>query len=134
MATVINTLNDYQKFTQRLAAYNTGVYLFVEGPQIDVQMPWTYPAHALAEEAGEVVGKIAKFVRKSNSWPTAIDVYAAESKLAEDVGKELGDVLYQLSETARHFGFSLQDIADMNVAKLEDRVERGVLIGEGDNR
>ena len=86
---------------------------------------YLYPVLALAEEAGEVAGKVAKYIRKSDT-----DYHT----LREAVGKELGDVLYQLSEAARQFGYTLDEIAEGNVAKLTDRQARGVLVGEGDNR
>lgn len=125
----MQSFNDYQKFTESLASYNEDVALFV-GNQ-EMQLGFMYPLLALGEEAGEVQGKVAKFIRKSRQ--IAGDTAAVE-QLRMDVGKELGDLQYQLSETARQFGFSLQEIVDMNVAKLNDRVDRGVLIGEGDNR
>lgn len=115
--------NDYQAFTAGKAVYNEGVFYHV-GDNL-YHAPWTYPIHALAEEAGEVNGKIAKFVRKHGTDREA---------LAEVVKKELGDVLFQVSESARMFGFTLQDVVDENVRKLDDREERGVLIGEGDDR
>lgn len=119
--------NEYQEFTKSLAVYNEDVVLFVDDGPAEVGIPFIYPVLALAEEAGEVAGKVAKFVRKSR---TEVDFVA----LRTAVGKELGDVAYQLSESARQFGFTLQEIIDMNVAKLSDRQERGVLVGEGDDR
>lgn len=123
--------NQYQEFTKSIAAYNTDVYCDYRQDKHGTHsfgMPWAYPSYAIAEEAGEVCGKIAKFIRKSNSG------VADTTQLKADIGKELGDLLYQVSETARQFGFTLEEIAAMNYAKLTDRVERGVLIGEGDDR
>lgn len=119
----ITTFDSYQQFTAGKAVYNEGVYYHV-GDNL-YHAPWTYPVHALAEEAGEVSGKIAKFVRKGGM---------DRQELAELVRPELGDLLFQLSETARMFGYTLQDIVDYNVAKLNDREERNVLVGEGDLR
>jgi NTP pyrophosphatase (non-canonical NTP hydrolase) len=125
--------NEYQKFTESMAVYNTSIDLhgkFVAGDEsfdIAVPMPYTYPILAIAEEAGEVCGKVAKFVRKSKQ---GVDVEA----LRMDIGKELGDVLFQVSEAARMFGFTLEEIAIINKVKLEDRKARDVLVGEGDNR
>lgn len=120
----------YQVFTNSLAAYNTQAYVYVpnrlyEDQQDGLQINWLYPALALGEEAGEVQGKIAKFVRKSSD-----DVEG----LRDLVKKELGDVLYQVSQLAYEFGLTLQEVAEGNVEKLEDRKERGVIVGEGDNR
>ena len=131
----MNTFNEYQAFTQKKAAYNTDIDLYTgdiwtsDNGTVEVahKMAYLYPVLALAEEAGEVAGKVAKFVRKSRTSTNF-------EELRENVKKELGDVLYNVSETARMFGFTLQDIVDAHVEKLDDRQVRGVLIGEGDNR
>ena len=127
----MKTFNDYQAFTQSLARYNEHGWLHRihrESNASEIQgMPWLYPAFALSEEVGEVTGKIAKFIRKSQTE-------ADYEKLREDVKLELGDAMYQLSETARQFGWSLEDIVAANVSKLTDRDKRGVIVGEGDNR
>lgn len=127
----MKTFNEYQNFTESKAVYNESVWLHhvhrETCPADIVGMPWAYPAFALAEEAGEVCGKIAKFIRKSKQGVDA-------ELLRKDIGKELGDVLFQVSETARQFGYTLEEIAQMNVDKLNDRQDRGVLVGEGDER
>lgn len=119
----METFNEYQSWAAGKAVYNEDVFYHV-GDNL-YHAPWTYPVHALAEEAGEVNGKIAKFVRKSGT---------DREELAKMILPELGDVLFQVSESARMFGYTLQDIVDYNVAKLDDREERNVLIGEGDLR
>lgn len=119
----ITSFNEYQEFTESLAVYNENVFYHVD--ELLYHAPWTYPVHALAEEAGEVNGKIAKFVRKKG---TDVD------ELREMVKKELGDVLFSVSETARQFKIPLQEVVDGNEEKLSDRKERGVLVGEGDER
>ena len=102
--------NDYQVVAHSFAAYpTTGAGPF-------------YPILALAEEAGEVCGKVAKAIRKG----TGVD--------EEALKKELGDLLWQLSEVATLFDMDLEDIATTNIEKLTDREQRGVVIGEGDNR
>lgn len=101
-------LREYQKWTRSTAIYNTVVY-----PQL-----------ALAEEVGEFLGKIAKYHRDNTSL----------EKLSEDLTKEGGDILWQLSRVLDDFGVSIQDCLDQNVAKLESRKERNKLSGSGDNR
>lgn len=99
-----------------------------------------YPFGSIAEEAGEVMGKLNKFSRKNN---TAYDealcgartpLNEAEATLRADLKKELGDVLWQVSACAGELGFTLEEIAQGNIEKLKGRVERGTLDGAGDNR
>ena len=47
---------------------------------------------------------------------------------------ELGDVLWQVAACANEIGYTLREIADLNLAKLGDRADRGVIVGEGDAR
>jgi NTP pyrophosphatase (non-canonical NTP hydrolase) len=47
---------------------------------------------------------------------------------------ELGDVLWYLSEICTRLGIRLEDVAEANIAKIADRMSRGVLTGEGDYR
>ena len=82
-----------------------------------------YVALKLAGEAGEVAEKVGKMIR--DGMP---DNFPAE------IAKELGDVLWYVQEMAGLNGYTLQDIADINVQKLESRKARGVLSGSGDNR
>lgn len=129
----MNTFNEYQEFTKSLATYNEEVWLYFKlGPERhEIHLNGMYPILALAEEAGEVAGKLAKYIRKSATKDITKEHLAI---LREDLKKELGDVAYQLSEAARQIGCTLQEIIDGNVEKLTDRKERGVIVGEGDNR
>ena len=77
-------------------------------------------------ESGEVAEKLKKIIRDKNG---VID----ETDKAE-LGKEIGDVLWYLAVFANDLGFSLDEIAGQNLAKLKSRKERGVLGGQGDNR
>lgn len=85
-----------------------------------------YPALGLANEAGEVLGKIKKVLRDKGG------AFSDEDK--QVIGKELGDVLWYLAATAEDLDLDLGDIALTNLAKLQDRQMRGVLGGSGDNR
>lgn len=98
-----------------------------------------YPLLGLAEECGEVCGKVAKFIRAHKG----LDPFAAKSwvsldedrrKATEALAAELGDVMWMVAEVAACAGLKLEDIAKHNIAKLEDRLKRDVIIGEGDNR
>jgi len=85
-----------------------------------------YPTLGLTNEAGEVAGKIKKIFRDKEGQISEADRAALKA--------ELGDVLWYLAQVATELGLSLQDIADANLAKLFDRMERGKIKGDGDNR
>ena len=51
-----------------------------------------------------------------------------------ELGKELGDVLWNLSQLATELDLSLDEIAINNLRKLKSRKDRNKLHGNGDNR
>ena len=85
-----------------------------------------YPTLGLANEAGEVAGKIKKIFRDMGGEIGDGDRRALAS--------ELGDVLWYLAQVATELGLSLDEIATSNIAKLLDRKSRGKIHGDGDNR
>jgi NTP pyrophosphatase (non-canonical NTP hydrolase) len=80
----------------------------------------------LCGEAGEIAEKMKKIVRDKESDFSTVDL--------DDLKKELGDVLWQLSAIASYFDIELEDIAQTNIDKLASRLKRGVIGGSGDNR
>ena len=52
----------------------------------------------------------------------------------EEIRKELGDVLWYISQIANELKIPLDEVAEFNIEKLKDRMERGKLHGSGDNR
>ena len=94
----------------------------------------------LVGELGEFASKIAKGIRKDKLEITTNNGLAAripENELTEylnELKKEVGDCLWQLSGLCSVLGWSLEEIAQMNLDKLADRQKRDVIVGEGDNR
>ena len=80
-----------------------------------------YLALGLCEDAGEVAKHFAKKIRDGKFDEKA-------------VLKELGDVLWFVAMLARKCGYSLEDVARVNIYKLRDRQNRGVINGNGDER
>jgi NTP pyrophosphatase (non-canonical NTP hydrolase) len=114
------TLNEYQLKAYSFAAYGDATL---------------YPFTALSEEAGEVAGKLAKYQRKEQTnTPNFLGDSLKETQLREDLKKELGDVLWQLSACCCELGVNLENVALMNLEKLGGREERGTIIGTGDER
>ena len=102
-----------------------------------------YPALGLSEEAGEVCGKIAKFIRKHEGIDPMTARYELENKVTvtddelkfrKDLSRELGDTMWMLAELCTNYGLDMGKVMAENIEKLTDRRERGVIDGEGDNR
>lgn len=92
-----------------------------------------YPLLGLAEEVGEVTGKVAKYIRKhSGKAPDGMEKDFFDFR--DSIKKEIGDVLWMLSEVCFNCALSLEDVMKENIAKLEDRKARGVIVGDGDDR
>lgn len=85
-----------------------------------------YPFMGLAEEAGEVLGKVAKAVRLG-APPLAFE-------RREALVAELGDVLWMLAACCREVDVTLDEVAEHNLKKLRSRKSRNVIAGEGDCR
>jgi len=84
-----------------------------------------YPALALAGEAGEVANKVKKYVRGD---------FILDDDRRDAIGKEIGGVLWYCAALARDLNLNLSDIARQNLRVLEDRKQRGVIQGDGDER
>jgi NTP pyrophosphatase (non-canonical NTP hydrolase) len=78
----------------------------------------------LLEESGEVAGIFKRLLRGDYS----ADV--ATTKLH----KELGDILWYLSQVAYDNGFKLSEVAAANIEKLESRQIRGQILDTGSDR
>ena len=85
-----------------------------------------YPTLGLAGETGEVVEKVKKIIRDDGS--------AVREEKKEEIKKELGDVLWYIARLSAELGFTINEVAELNIKKLNSRKERGVLHGNGDNR
>lgn len=87
----------------------------------------TYTAFGLANEVGEVLGKLKKQLRdKGGDYK--------EEEFKKNIEKELGDVLWYVAMLADDLELNLGLIAVHNLEKLADRMNRGVIKGNGDNR
>lgn len=94
-----------------------------------------YPVLGLVSEAGEVADKVKKHFRDNEfevNCEDAIVEIPAETRMA--IALELSDCLWYLTAIASDIGYDLEEIAYLNMEKLESRQERDVLKGSGDNR
>lgn len=106
------TFNEYQQLA-KVTAKPTAMNL-------------TYLLGGLAVEASEALDKYVKAVRDNDS--------VLSDELVEEILKEVGDVLWFAALIYEFFERELDDAARGNLAKLYDRMNRGVIGGSGDNR
>lgn len=116
---------------------------------------FSYMMLNLVGEVGEVASKVAKAIRKNqlligkskagdgkeienHLWihPEYFKEVSMEEvdAMTIEIQKECGDILWQLAGLCHVFGWTLEDVAKQNLKKLADRFDRGVIVGEGDNR
>ncbi len=86
----------------------------------------TYPTLGLCGESGEFAEKLKKSMRDKDGE------LSPDDRLA--MAKELGDVLWYVAACARELGYTLQNIAELNMEKTAGRLERGTIHGDGDDR
>jgi NTP pyrophosphatase (non-canonical NTP hydrolase) len=106
--------NEYQQKSRKTALYPA------------IGHPVIYPTLGLVNEAGEVAGKIKKVFRDK------------DGHISEDTRQalkaELGDVLWYLAQVSTELGLTLDEVAESNITKLYDRLERSRIGGDGDTR
>lgn len=99
----------------------------VSGEAQEILKPgWMYYVLGLGEEAGEVLGKVKKVFRDRSG---KIDRVFKDMLI-----KECGDVLWYMTRLLDQFDISLEEVAITNSKKLIDRMRRGVIHGDGDDR
>lgn len=109
----IQSFYEYENLAKRYALYPEA--------GLGSTMALAYTSLGLTGESGEYSEKIKKLIR--------------DGKLDKALAvKELGDVLWYLTASAKELGYSLTDVAEINILKLSDRAERGKLQGSGDSR
>lgn len=107
------TLNEYQEGARSTAIYPASRQII-------------YPTLGLTGEAGEVADKVKKVIRDNN------DEFTEERK--HQIALELGDVLWYAASLAHDLGYTLDEVAQMNLDKLASRMKRDKIHGSGDER
>lgn len=98
---------------------------------------FSYMMLNLVGEVGEFSSKVAKLIRKDEAFIDESELYIkrhTQGEVMDALADEAGDMLWQLAGVCKVMGYSLEEIAQRNLAKLRDRAMRNVIIGEGDNR
>lgn len=107
------TLNEFQNEANKTAIYPDEQLII-------------YPTLGLTGEAGEVADKVKKILRDKES------IFSTED--LRSIALELGDTLWYISTLSRDLGYTLEEVAQMNIDKLKSRQERNKLGGSGDDR
>lgn len=115
---------DFKEYQKK--AVTTAVY-----PGRDEFMGFMYVSLGLANEGGEFAGKVKKLMRDMGYGVTD---YNLDEEDRTSLKKELGDVLWYVAMCCYELGISMDDAAELNIAKLASRKQRGVIGGSGDNR
>ena len=99
-----------------------------------------YALNGMQAEVGEIADKVAKWIRKGICrWEHNRLVFntsdeAVANKYREELAYELGDVRWFVALLSLLLGYTDEMIEQMNIDKLRDRAQRGVIDGNGDNR
>ncbi len=107
----MKSLNEYQEAATVFARYHHPDYPFL----------------GLAEEAGEVMGKVAKYVRKHDTTLNNALFQAkngregSHKELRAALAYELGDCLWMVQACCTELGMSLEEVASININKLQLR-------------
>jgi len=99
--------NEYQEKTSETAVYPD-------------DNPISYLAMGVTGEAGEIADKVKKHRRDGADLEPVID--------------EVGDLLWYIAQLVGELGYDLDEVAERNIEKINDRAERDKISGSGDNR
>lgn len=113
-------LNEYQNFCNR----QDGTVMYPSHGKQNIE-GISYCSLSLCGEAGEVANKVKKVLRGDR--PLTEDV-------RHDLIKELGGAFWYLSMLAMELGYTLEQVAQLNLDTINNRIKRGTLQGNGDNR
>lgn len=118
------TLNDYQEkaMTTCMPSSNNFSYMMLN----------------LMGEVGEFASKVAKAIRKDqmrigmNDLIVYLKSQPGGAENEELLKKEAGDVAWQLAGLCYVMGWTLEEVCQMNLDKLQQRKANGTIDGDGD--
>lgn len=117
-------LNDYQERAMQTCMQSSNNF--------------AYMSFGLVGEVGELMGKIAKHIRKENISIENNQIIDNDEKLSrsdiELIISELGDIQWFVAGLAQSLGYSLEEVCEYNLEKLQSRKQRNKIDGDGDNR
>lgn len=94
--------------------------------QDNLKPGWLYYVLGVAGESGEFVEKIKKLFRDKKG--------IVDQEFKDLVIKEIGDMLWYQARILDQFEIDFNHVAETNIEKLLDRMKRGKIHGDGDDR
>ena len=85
-----------------------------------------YPSLGLSGEVGELMNQIKKIYRDDHGRISFVR--------KQDLKKEIGDVLWYIARVADDLDIDLTEAVEINLDKLNSRMDRGKIGGSGDDR
>lgn len=130
-------MNDYQDKTPETVMYDGGINQMLNldwprgrgkptEPTTAYFLRIAYCAGKLNGEAGEVAEEVFKALRDDAG------IFTNQRLIA--LRKELGDVLWYVSQLHNELGLRMERTMELNLIKLNERKERDQLSGSGSNR
>jgi NTP pyrophosphatase (non-canonical NTP hydrolase) len=112
---------DFREYQKKTRLTDVGVH-----PKHGLTPGWVYYVLGIAGETGELVEKIKKLFRDDYGEMT--------DKKKDEIVKEMGDCLWYHARLADVLDIDFNDVAETNIEKLLDRMERDKIHGDGDDR
>jgi NTP pyrophosphatase (non-canonical NTP hydrolase) len=98
---------------------------------------YSYMMLNLVGEVGELASKIAKDIRKGDATIDKNELYYTNEpspfvRRNKELMLEAGDILWQLAGLCNAMCWRFEDVAQMNLDKLQARKQAGTIEGNGD--
>jgi len=121
--------NEYQEATERTELYSNAAGEFISYTSYDQAKNWLKLAYCTGKLNGEA-GEAAEIVFKAFRG----NLGQLDDEQRKALIKELGDVLWYVARIAALIDIDLETVMQINIDKLQDRKDRGVVHGYGDDR
>jgi NTP pyrophosphatase (non-canonical NTP hydrolase) len=125
-------LNDYQKFVKSTTSQESTTWLSYEkrAKKLYIEEGLNIPllstaAIGMGSEAGEFQEIVKKIIFQGKE-------YSEDTRF--HMKRELGDVLWYVANAATALGYTLDEIVEGNIAKLESRYPNGFEVYRSENR
>jgi NTP pyrophosphatase (non-canonical NTP hydrolase) len=121
-------IEDLDRRFYTFSEYQNAITDFAVYPEKNTGRPaaLSYCGLGLGGETGEVLEHLKK-IQRDNAGEVS-------PERREALSKEMGDVLWYLCRLASELSLDMSVVASDNVQKLQDRLDRNVIHGDGDNR